>query len=207
MLPVYSLCTLFILDGTSIFLLFTYLEIEIFLLFVFFVLLHSLYSAIIIRFLMFFFPIEEGKFSTSSPEFFRWQAQALIYLFSAIYYDPFIPFVFRAPFYRFYGARIGKGVAIGGKLVDISLTTLKNHSGVGADAMVLGHLIANDEIYIGKVTIEKHAMVGAKSLISPGVTVKERATVGAMSLVTSGRTIPAGEIWVGSPAKLLKKIS
>ena len=154
---------------------------------------------------MFFFPIPEGRFSTSSPEFYRWQAQALIYLFSAIYYDPFVPFVFRAPFYRFYGANIGKGVAIGCKLVDISLTTLKNHSGVGADAMVLGHLIANDEIYIGKVVIEEHAMAGAKSLISPGVTIKERATVGAMSLVTSGRTVPANEVWVGTPAKQLKK--
>jgi acetyltransferase-like isoleucine patch superfamily enzyme len=205
MLPIYCISVLFIVDGFTILLLFSYFNVELFLMAVFLLGLHTLYSAIIIRCLMYFFPIAEGRFSTTSPEFYRWQAQALIYLFSAIYLDPFVPFVLRPSFYRFFGAKIGKGVAIGGKVVDISLTTLKDRSGVGADAMVLGHLIANEKIYIGKVIVEEDAMVGAKSLISPGVTIKAGATIGAMSLVTSGRTIPENQVWVGIPAKQLNK--
>lgn len=205
MLAVTSLTLFIILDCITIVSLLVSSINDMFVGFVLFVGIHVIYSILLIRFLMFFFPIREGRFTINSPESDRWQAQALIYLWSAIYFDPFIPFILRPFFYRLYGARIESGVAIGGKLVDISLITLKKGSGVGADAMILGHVIANDEIYIGKVVVCENAVVGAKSLVLPGVVIGEEATIGAMSLVTSGRTIPANEVWVGIPAKRLKK--
>ena len=55
----------------------------------------------------------------------------------------------------------------------------------------------------GKVTIEKHCIVGASSVILPGVTLKEGTAVGAMSLVN--KSTEAWKIYFGTPAKILKE--
>lgn len=48
------------------------------------------------------------------------------------------------------------------------------------------------------------ATVGAGSTILPGITIGERAMIGAGSVVT--KDIPAGEVWVGNPARFVKTI-
>lgn len=50
----------------------------------------------------------------------------------------------------------------------------------------------------------KGASIGAGSTILPGITIGENAMIGAGSVVT--KDVPAGEIWVGNPAKFIKKI-
>ena len=50
----------------------------------------------------------------------------------------------------------------------------------------------------------KGASIGAGSTILPGLEIGENAMVGAGSVVK--KSIPAGEIWVGNPAKFLRKI-
>ncbi len=52
----------------------------------------------------------------------------------------------------------------------------------------------------GKVCIEKHAIIGAGSVILPNITIKEGACVGAMSLLKSDAE--AWMIYTGVPAKL-----
>ncbi|MCY1456182.1 dTDP-4-amino-4,6-dideoxy-D-glucose acyltransferase [compost metagenome] len=52
------------------------------------------------------------------------------------------------------------------------------------------------------VNLEKHVIVGAGSIIFPGVTLAEGCSVGAMSLVNKS-TQPWG-IYVGNPARRLK---
>jgi acetyltransferase-like isoleucine patch superfamily enzyme len=54
-----------------------------------------------------------------------------------------------------------------------------------------------------EVLIKKHTIVGAGSIIMPGVTLEEGTSVGAMSLVLKS-TEPWG-IYVGSPAKRIKE--
>lgn len=49
------------------------------------------------------------------------------------------------------------------------------------------------------------ASLGAGSTILPGVTIGEKAMIGAGSVVT--KDVPAGELWVGNPAKLVRKIN
>ena len=56
-----------------------------------------------------------------------------------------------------------------------------------------------------QVTIEKHGLVGAGSIVLPGVSISEGCSVGAMSLVTKS-TEPWG-IYVGVPAKRIKERS
>jgi acetyltransferase-like isoleucine patch superfamily enzyme len=54
----------------------------------------------------------------------------------------------------------------------------------------------------GKVILKKGSNLGANSVVFPDVTIGEGATVGANSL--ANHNIPAGEVWVGSPARKLR---
>ena len=55
----------------------------------------------------------------------------------------------------------------------------------------------------GKVIIKRNAGIGSHCVIMPGVTIGEQAIIGAMSFVN--KDIPANEVWVGCPARFLKK--
>lgn len=50
----------------------------------------------------------------------------------------------------------------------------------------------------------KGATIGAGATLLPGLTIGERAMIGAGSVVT--KNVPAGELWVGNPARFIKKI-
>ena len=52
--------------------------------------------------------------------------------------------------------------------------------------------------------IKKGASVGAGSTILCGVSIGENAMIGIGSVVT--HDVPAGEVWVGNPARFLKKV-
>ena len=51
----------------------------------------------------------------------------------------------------------------------------------------------------GKIILKKGCKIGSNSVIMPGIIVGENATVGANSLVN--KSIPANEVWVGTPAR------
>lgn len=55
------------------------------------------------------------------------------------------------------------------------------------------------------VVIEDGVFVGAQTIILKGVTIGKESVVGAGSVVT--KSIPAGEIWGGNPAKFIRCIS
>lgn len=50
----------------------------------------------------------------------------------------------------------------------------------------------------------KGATIGAGSVILPGLTIGENAFIAAGSVVT--KDVPAGELWMGSPARFYKKV-
>lgn len=51
----------------------------------------------------------------------------------------------------------------------------------------------------------KGSSIGAGSTILPGLVIGENAMIGAGSVVT--KSVPAGEVWAGNPAKFLRKIN
>ena len=55
-----------------------------------------------------------------------------------------------------------------------------------------------------KTRVCKGATIGAGSVILPGITIGENAFVAAGSVVT--KNVPAGELWIGSPAKFYRKV-
>lgn len=62
---------------------------------------------------------------------------------------------------------------------------------------------ARPEIKKGKVILCRHVIVGANSVILPGVQINEGTAVGALSLVT--RDLDGWSIYGGTPAKWLKE--
>ena len=62
----------------------------------------------------------------------------------------------------------------------------------------------NPNWILEKTTIKREASIGAGSTILCGVTIGENAMIGIGSVVT--HDVPAGEVWVGNPARFLKKI-
>ncbi|QZK89585.1 N-acetyltransferase [Flavobacterium sp. CHNK8] len=63
---------------------------------------------------------------------------------------------------------------------------------------------AKQAFELQRTIIKTGASIGAASTILGGVTIGENAMVGAGSLVT--KSVPANELWYGSPAKFIKKI-
>ncbi|WP_415325255.1 acyltransferase [Chryseobacterium sp. MMS23-Vi53] len=61
----------------------------------------------------------------------------------------------------------------------------------------------NKDFKLEKTIVKKGASIGANATILAGITIGENALVGAGSVVT--KNIPENEIWVGNPAKFLKK--
>jgi acetyltransferase-like isoleucine patch superfamily enzyme len=55
---------------------------------------------------------------------------------------------------------------------------------------------------IAPIIIGRDVIVGVNSVILRGVRIGDGAVVGAGSVVVG--TVPAGEIWVGNPAKKLR---
>jgi UDP-2-acetamido-3-amino-2,3-dideoxy-glucuronate N-acetyltransferase len=91
---------------------------------------------------------------------------------------------------------------------------------IGRDCNINAHCLIEHDVFIGPnatFTNDKHprskqypktfqttrirrgASIGANATILGGVTIGESAMVGAGSVVT--RDIPAGELWVGNPAR------
>lgn len=66
-------------------------------------------------------------------------------------------------------------------------------------------LSQNESWTLLKTRVCKGATIGAGSTILPGITIGEGSMIGAGSVVT--KDIPAGELWVGNPAKFVKKIN
>lgn len=63
---------------------------------------------------------------------------------------------------------------------------------------------AKTEFVLKRILIQKNASIGAGAVILGGVTIGENAMIGAGSIVT--KDIPANELWVGSPAKFIRKL-
>ena len=101
------------------------------------------------------------------------------------------------------GFKLGRNVEIGSFTVIDAREGVEIQDGVkiGFGCSILSH--SSIDRKGGRVTLRNGCKVGANSVIMPGVEIGEGAVVGANSLVN--RAIPQREVWVGTPAKFLKR--
>ncbi len=111
------------------------------------------------------------------------------------------------------GLVLGKGVELNdGFFLDPShcfLITIEDGVTFGPGVRIFAHdassLKCLGKTRIGLVRLCKDCFLGAGAVVLPGVTVGERSIVGANSTVN--RSIPAGEVWGGSPARRLMSVA
>lgn len=130
-----------------------------------------------------------------------------------------------SPFTNIYGCELKDNVFIG-PFVELQKNVVvgensrvQSHSFIceGVDIgknVFIGHNVntINDNLpkvnnknwVIEKIIIKDNASIGTASTIMGNVTIGENSIIGANSLVITD--IPDNEVWVGSPAKFLRKI-
>ncbi|ERG94752.1 DapH/DapD/GlmU-related protein [Haloquadratum walsbyi] len=108
---------------------------------------------------------------------------------------------------RRLGAHIGTGVSWGLEATpDVfwpELIRIEDNAIIGYDAVLLCHEFLQDEYRTGEIVIGKRAMIGAKTVILPGVQIGEEAQVAANSLVT--QDVPPRTTFAGVPAEEISR--
>lgn len=106
---------------------------------------------------------------------------------------------------RLMGARIGRRVSINTiHLYEWDLITIEDGAILGGDCMVQGHLLEGGRMKMRPVHIGKNALVGSCARVMPGCTLGDLAMLAAGSIMKKGSTVPANEIWGGTPPKLIR---
>ena len=84
--------------------------------------------------------------------------------------------------------------------------TLEDNVFIGPNATFTNDLFPkskNINFNLKKTLIMKGASIGANATILGGVIIGENSLIGAGSVIT--KDVPANEIWIGNPAKFLRK--
>ena len=80
--------------------------------------------------------------------------------------------------------------------------TRKTHGTfIGTDCLI-GHMAM-----IHGCTLHDHSFVGLGAIVMDACTIETDAMLAAGALLTPGKTIPAGELWAGRPAKFLRRLT
>jgi carbonic anhydrase/acetyltransferase-like protein (isoleucine patch superfamily) len=70
------------------------------------------------------------------------------------------------------------------------------------DDVLIGHMAI-----IHGCTIEKGGFVGMGAIVMSGATIEAGAMLAAGAMLTGGKTVGAGELWAGRPAKYLRHLT
>lgn len=69
------------------------------------------------------------------------------------------------------------------------------------------HVTISAGSMIHAATIQDHSVVGASAQILDGSVVESHSMIAPGSIVTPGTRVPSGEMWAGSPAKMVRKLT
>lgn len=150
------------------------------------------------------FPLQAGVYDTDHPQFTLWKVQHVVGELGKSALSLFFPVFARPAFYAFFGARVGKNVAVAGKILDPRLTVLEDGCVLGEGCIVTSHAMAGGRFVLREVRVGKGATVGVGCILMPGVSIGAAAVVLPGSVLKADTRVPSGEIWGGTPAVCLK---
>lgn len=115
-------------------------------------------------------------------------------------------------------ASVGAGCIVGPGSVLLAQTVLTADVAVGAHVAVMPHVVlTHDDVIENSVTfasgvrVSGGVHVGTGAYLGTGALIRESLRVGARSIVGMGsvvlRDIPAGEVWAGNPARLIRFVN
>ncbi|HYE34697.1 acyltransferase [Methylocaldum sp.] len=171
-----------------------------------FLLAYGFFSGLTARLMLRIKPFQPGCYSMDDPIFTYWKLFTVVCEFGRGTWLPF-SVVFAKPLIAmWFGAKVGKDIALGGRLVDPQLISIGNEAIIGQDSVITAHTITSGKLILGEVKIGDGATVGVNAVIMSGVELGEGSTIAAGSVVTLNTKIPEYELWGGIPAKKLKNI-
>ena len=86
-----------------------------------------------------------------------------------------------------------------GAVIHVTRETGPTHIG---DDVTVGHLAV-----LHACTLENLCLIGMSACLLDGVVVERHAMVAAGALVTPGKRIPSGQLWAGRPARHMRDLS
>ncbi|SDB58365.1 Acetyltransferase (isoleucine patch superfamily) [Desulfonatronum thiosulfatophilum] len=149
-------------------------------------------------------PLEEGAFALGTDSrSVVWKLLGFLYVnhLWPLINANLVPVNMRGTAYSMIGAKIGKSVMVGGKILEPTLVQIGNYSMLGEDCILTAHTVVGNEVDLGRIIIGDEVTIGGTSVILPDVRVQDRAIVAPGAVVTKGSRIGPGEIWGGVPAK------
>ncbi len=117
----------------------------------------------------------------------------------------FINQIFPVVFYRLFGAKFGKRVAVYSRLWDVELIEIGDDTSIGTGCIIGGHAISQGDLFRKKIKIGRNCTIGAGTIILPGVTIEDYVIVASNSVIPSNRILESNSIFAGSPVKRIKE--
>lgn len=94
-----------------------------------------------------------------------------------------------------------------GERTNIQDGTVIHESSFGQATIIGNDVTVGHMALLHACTVENNAFIGMKACVMDGAAVQEYAMVAAGALVTAGKTVPSGELWAGSPAKFMRRLT
>lgn len=125
----------------------------------------------------------------------------------------------------FPGAKIGDNCNICANVLIENDVSVGNNVTIKSGVQLWDGITVEDDVFIGpnatftndlyphsknpdwemkRTVVKRGASIGANATILCGITIGEDAMIGAGSVVT--KNVGAGELWIGNPARLMRKI-
>jgi hypothetical protein len=102
------------------------------------------------------------------------------------------------------GAKIGKGVTLGGFIADPCLFEVGDYTVIGGRCEILSHSGEVGKLILKKVKIGKRCLIGQNATIIAGVEMEDGSMLGAGSVVPKCRVLKKGKKYGGVPAREIK---
>lgn len=116
----------------------------------------------------------------------------------------FINQIFPQVFYKLFGLKMGKRVAIYTRIWDVDLIEIGDDTVLGTECIIGSHAISQGELYRKRIKIGRNCTIGAGTIILPGVTIEDNIIVASNSVIPSNRVLEKNSIYAGSPVRRIK---
>lgn len=163
-------------------------------------------NIVVYRLFLWKMPLSEGEYAEGSREDFVYHVYVLFYLllFNSLTPTLLVPVPLMRSVYIALGARFGKNTYCAGAILDPPLVELGDNTIIGYDSVLCPHAVEGSRVIFSKIRVGNNVTIGMKAIVMAGVTIEDGSIIAAGSVVKKGTHIKAGELWGGTPAKLLK---
>ncbi len=105
-------------------------------------------------------------------------------------------------YWRLMGAKVGRDVMMGAlSLRAPDLVTIGDGASIGTSVNLENIRVEGDQLIVGAIEIGRDGYVGSYCAIEGDTRIDDDARLDSLSALARGERIPAGEVWLGSPAR------